>query len=88
MLSQGPVARVNLFGHSRGGVQCYRLAWELYHDPATAHLEVNCILMDPVPGPANAFLRRNSTFPPNVRHAQVSPPPPPPPPRGGSTREP
>eukprot|EP00667_Euglena_gracilis_P016198 EG_transcript_16914 len=67
----GPVARVNLFGHSRGGVQCYRLAWELYHDPATAHLEVNCIVMDPVPGPANAFLRRNSTFPPNVRHAQV-----------------
>src|SRR5262249_52919164 len=41
---------VNLAGHSRGSVTCYKIARALCDDPSTKDIPVNLFAIDPVPG--------------------------------------
>lgn len=39
---------VNLTGHSRGAILCHMIAHKLYANPATRHIKINMIVLDPV----------------------------------------
>jgi hypothetical protein len=42
------VTHVNMTGHSRGAILCHMLANAIFADPATRHLKINMIVLDPV----------------------------------------
>ncbi|MBI3348743.1 MAG: hypothetical protein HY020_16240 [Burkholderiales bacterium] len=50
---------VNLAGHSRGSITCYKIARALCSDPELFKVQVNIFAIDPVPGNTGDFISRN-----------------------------
>ncbi|MBY0230908.1 MAG: hypothetical protein K2W96_16605 [Gemmataceae bacterium] len=50
---------VNLVGHSRGSITCYKIARALRDDTATAAIPVNIFAIDPVPGNMGVMNHKN-----------------------------
>ena len=67
---QDPNLKVNLAGHSRGSITCYKIANALFRiDPK---IEVNIFAIDPVPGnngSVNKEMYENINLPGSVRHS-------------------
>lgn len=54
---------INLAGHSRGSITCYKIARALAQDPDTAYLRVNIFAIDPVPGnTGHAFTKNGENY--------------------------
>jgi hypothetical protein len=53
------VTAVNLAGHSRGSITCYKIANKLSVDLRTHEIPINIFAIDPVPGNTGNFITRN-----------------------------
>jgi hypothetical protein len=54
---------VNLAGHSRGSITCYKIARALCDDPVSARIPINIFAIDPVPGnTGNAFTNNGENY--------------------------
>ncbi len=64
---------INMIGWSRGGVTCFRQAYELWHntDLGVANIPVNIFAVDPVAGGSADAERQGSVLYPNVRNVIV-----------------
>lgn len=61
------IRRVNIVGWSRGGAAAIATAARMYNDPLLKEIEVNLILLDPVPG-AGSSCEENRRLTPNVKN--------------------
>jgi hypothetical protein len=59
----GSDVTVNLAGHSRGSITCYKIARALCNDASTSRIPINIFAIDPVPGnTGDAFTKNGENY--------------------------